>query len=325
MREITPFELLQQASMAFLLSRSLQLIAESAVADALGEEPATAATLAEATGLHAQALSRLLNLLAAHGIFDQRDGRFAHNTASRMLRTDHPGSVRSPIRLLGLPIIWKAVQNLDQAIKTGMVNPHEFWNGLEASSHASQIFNDAMTAKASAQIVATVAAYDFTQFGLIGDIGGGKGHLLRAILTASRTSKGVLFDLPHVIGSAASMASDRVTLCPGDFFRDELPACDAYLLMEVIHDWADEESRMILKAVRRAAPGHAKLLLIEALMPNEPGPSSTKTMDILMLSLFGGSQRTSAEYQTLLVDSSFRLERIIDIGAGVSIVEASVA
>jgi hypothetical protein len=80
-----------------------------------------------------------------------------------------------------------------------------------------------------------------------------------------------------------------------------------------------------LKAVRRAAPGHAKLLLIEALMPNEPGPSSTKTMDILMLSLFGGSQRTSAEYQTLLVDSSFRLERIIDIGAGVSIVEASVA
>ena len=79
----------------------------------------------------------------------------------------------------------------------------------------------------------------------------------------------MLFDLPHVIGSAASMASDRVTLCPGDFFRDELPACDAYVLMEVIHDWADEESRMILKAVRRAAPGHAKLLLIEALMPNE--------------------------------------------------------
>ena len=85
MREITPFELLQQASMAFLLSRSLQLIAESAVADALGEEPATAATLAEATGLHAQALSRLLNLLAAHGIFDQRDGRFAHNTASQVV------------------------------------------------------------------------------------------------------------------------------------------------------------------------------------------------------------------------------------------------
>jgi hypothetical protein len=324
-KEMLPLEVLQQSSSAFLLSRSLQLVAESAVADALGDDPATASDLAKVTGLHAKALSRVLNLLAAHGIFARRDDRFAHNEVSRMLRTDHPKSLRSLVRLMGLPSIWKGAENLDQAIKTGRVNPHEFWNSLEANPHASQIFNEAMTAKAMAQVGATVAAYDFSQFGLIGDIGGGRGHLLHAILAASPTSKGVLFDLPRVIESVAGMASDRFALCPGDFFRDELPRCDAYVFMEVIHDWPDEESRAILSSVRRAAPMNARLLLIEALIADEAGPSWPRTLDILMLGLVGGSQRTSAEYQTLFADSSFRLERIIDTGAGVSIVEASAA
>lgn len=135
----------------------------------------------------------------------------------------------------------------------------------------------------------------------------------------------MLFDLPHVIEQASGMASDRLSLRAGDFFRDELPMCDAYVFMEVIHDWPDEESHTILKAVRRAAPNHAKLLLIEALMPNQPGPSWTKTLDVVMLDLFGGSQRTSVEYRTLLSHTGFRLERIIDIGAGYSILEASSA
>jgi hypothetical protein len=135
----------------------------------------------------------------------------------------------------------------------------------------------------------------------------------------------VLFDLPHVIAHAGGIASDRLTLPGGDFFRDELPRCDAYVLMEVIHDWPDEESRTILTAVRRAASNGAKLLLIEAVMPNEPGPSWTKTLDILMLGLLGGSQRTSGEYRTLLSDTGFRLDRIIDIADGYSILEASAA
>lgn len=326
MRELSPLDLLRQSASAFMLSRSLQLVAESAVADALGEEPATEAALAKATGLHAQSLGRVLSLLAAHGIFEHRgDGQFAHNTLSRMLRTDHPKSLRSLVRLMGLPSIWKAAQNLEAAIKTGVVDPHEFWNSLDDDPHARQIFNDAMTAKAMAQIGATVAAYDFSQFRSIADIGGGKGHLLRAILAASPASKGVLFDLPRAIESAAGLASERLMLCPGDFFRDNLPVCDAYVLMEVIHDWPDDESRAILKAVRRSAPAHGKLLLIEALVTDQPGPDWPKTMDILMLGLFGGAQRTRTEYQALLTDSNFRLDRVIDIGGGFSIVEASAA
>lgn len=325
MPEVPPFELLQQSAGAFFLSRCLQLVAESGVADALGEEPARVSVLAEAAGVHAKALSRVLNLLAAHGIFEHRDGRFGHTPASRLLRTDDPRSMRSFVRMFGLPVMWNAAQNLDQAMKTGRPNPDEFWSYLAQNSYASQIFNDAMAAKAHAQVTAVLAAYDFSQFGLVGDIGGGRGHLVQAILEVSPESRGVLFDLPHAIEQASSFASDRLSLRAGDFFRDELPGCDAYVLMEVIHDWPDEESHTILKAVRRAAPNHATLLLIEALMPNEPGPSWTKTLDVVMLGLFGGSQRSSAEYRTLLSDTGFRLERIIDIGVGYSILEARAA
>lgn len=326
MKELPPLEVLRQSASAFMLSRSLQLVAESALADALGDEPSTASALSKATGLHAQSLGRILNLLAAHGIFEQRgDGQFAHNAVSRMLRTDHPKSLRSLVRLMGLPGIWKAAQNLELAMKTGAVNPHEFWKSLDANPDARTIFDDAMTAKATAQVAMAVAAYDFSQFNLIGDIGGGKGHLLKAILAASPMSKGVLFDLPQVIESAAHAPAERFAVCPGDFFQDRLPTCDAYVLMEVIHDWPDEESRAILRSVRRAAPAHARLLLIEALITDELGPSWPKTLDILMLGLFGGSQRTIKEYQLLLTDCDFRLDRIIDIGSGFSIVEASVA
>ena len=117
-----------------------------------------------------------------------------------------------------------------------------------------------------------MVSYDFSGFGLVGDIGGGSGHLLRAVLDSAPSAKGVLFDLPHVIEEAAGLASKRLTLQAGDFFRDALPVCDAYLLMEIIHDWGDDEAVAILKAIRRAAPPHATLLLIETIVPNDPGP-----------------------------------------------------
>ena len=121
------------------------------------------------------------------------------------------------------------------------------------------------------------------------------------------------------------MASERLTLQAGDFFRDTLPSCDAYLLMEIIHDWADEESVAILQAVRRAAPSHAKVLLIERLVPDDPGPDWSKMLDIHMLALFGGRQRTRQEYEALLTKSGFVLLRDIDTRAGISILEAGAA
>jgi O-methyltransferase len=145
---------------------------------------------------------------------------------------------------------------------------------------------------------------------------------LRAVVDAESGAEGVLFDLPHVIEGAAGVASERLTLRAGDFFRDALPSCDAYLLMEVIHDWGDEESVAILQAIRRAAPAHAKVLLIETLVPEDSGPDWSKMLDIHMLALLGGRQRARPEYDALLARSGFVLEREIDTRAGISILEA---
>jgi hypothetical protein len=321
MPESTPFEVVLQSAAALFVSRCLQIVANNAVADALGDDVVTASALAGATGLNARALGRILGLLASQGIFERRDGGFAHNPTSRLLRSDSSVSLRPMVRMFGLPALWTAAQSLDHVVKTGRPNPDEFWTYLAENPEASRIFNDAMLAKSHAAVTATVAAYDFSRVDLICDVGGGRGHLLQAILAASPNSRGVLFDLPHVIEQASGIASERLSLRAGDFFRDRLPVCDAYILMDVIHDWTDEESHKILNAVRHAANPGARLLLIEAVMPDDPGPSWPKTLDAVMLYL-GGSQRTADEHRTLLAGAGLRLERVIDIGGGYSILEA---
>jgi len=145
------------------------------------------------------------------------------------------------------------------------------------------------------------------------------------VLDAVPGATGVLFDQPHVVAEAADAASERLTLQGGDFFKDALPSCDAYLVMEVIHDWGDEESVAILRAIRRPAPSHAKLLLIEEIVPHDPGPDWTKTLDVHMLTLFGGRQRTRREYETLLARGGFSLQCEIVTEGGVSILEATPA
>ncbi|HYI16481.1 MAG TPA: methyltransferase [Thermomicrobiales bacterium] len=327
MTESNPFDTLLQISGGYFLPRCLHVVAELGVADEVGEAPRTAAELAAETGANADALGRVLRLLSAHGVFEVTGNMVCHSPASRLLRSDHPQSMRAIARMLGLPINWNLVGELGYAVRTGLpaletVHPDGYWEYFAARPEEGQVFNAAMVAKAHGHVAGILDAYDFSGFQSIGDIGGGSGHLLRAILDRQPSATGVLFDLPHVIDGAASIASDRLTLQPGDFFRDDLPVCDGYLLMEIIHDWPDAEAVAILQAVRRATPPDARLLLIEAIVPADPGPHWSKSLDILMLALFGGRQRTRPEYETLLDQAGFSLLREIDTGAGISILEA---
>jgi hypothetical protein len=179
-----------------------------------------------------------------------------------------------------------------------------------------------MVAKARAQVAGVLGAYDFSAFKSIGDIGGGRGQLLGALLERVPTAQGVLFDLPHVVGDDAGAVSQRMKRQAGDFFKDPLPVCDAYILMEVIHDWGDAESVSILKAIRRVAPPQARLLVIEEMVPDDPGPAWAKMLDIHMLTLIGGKQRSRKEYAALFDAAGFALKRQIDTGADISILEA---
>jgi hypothetical protein len=176
--------------------------------------------------------------------------------------------------------------------------------------------------KVRGQIAGILGAYDFSPFYTIADIGGGHGQLLEAILAAAPNAQGVLFDLPEVIHRVS--ASGRLRLQAGSFFEDELPACDAYLLTQVIHNWSDEESTKILGAVRRAAPRGAKVLLIEWLIPDDGKPNWTLFVDLIMLAEFTGRERTQPEFKALLDGAGFRLDRVLDCGLNTFILEASV-
>jgi O-methyltransferase domain len=327
MTELNPFATLRQIAGGYCLSPCLHVVAKLGVADKLDETPRTGAELAATVGAHAEALSRVLRLLAAHGVFESLNGKFSHSPASRMLRTDHPQSMRDYARLFGLPPFWAAFGELEQSVRTGQqvgdkVTAGGLWAYFAQHPEANAIFNATMAAKAHANIAGIIAAYDFSGFKVIGDIGGGRGHLLRAVLDAVPAAKGVLFDQAHVVKDAAAVASPQLALQAGDFFKNKLPVCDAYLLMEVIHDWSDAESISILQAIRKAAVPHAKLLLIEEMMSAEVGPDWAKMMDINMLVLIGGKQRTREEYAALFDKAGFSFKREVDTGTGMSILEA---
>jgi hypothetical protein len=319
-----PVQILTELAHGHIAARCLHLIADFGVADVLGDRPATAADLAARTGTNADALDRMLRLLAAHGVFAREPAGYVHTAASRLLRGEGAQSLRSYVRMIGMPAIWRGFTDLGHAAKTG--GPAVDWASLIAyfAAHPdeSSLFNEAMMGKSLAVVPAVVAAYDFKRFATIADIGGGRGHLLQAILDNTPNASGVLFELPHVIADAREVASPRLRLMAGDFFTDGLPAVDAYILMEVLHDWADTDAKQILAGVRRAAPKHAHLLIVESLVSASPGPHFGNTLDIIMLAVTGGRERTRAEYERLLADTGFHLERIIATPTRYDIVEA---
>jgi hypothetical protein len=179
-----------------------------------------------------------------------------------------------------------------------------------------------MSAKSQAQIPAILRSCDFTRFDRFGDIGGGNGHLLTAVLDRSPAASGVVFDLPHVVDALPPSSSKRIEFQAGDFFTDPLPACDAYLVMHVLHDWNDDRAVEILRGIRRSAPPHAVLLVLESIVPDDVAPTWERILDLHMLTIHEGRERTAPEFEGLLSRAGFCLERTIDTHAGVWILEA---
>jgi len=327
--ELNPAQTILDLAGAYALPRCLHVVADLGVADVLDETPCSAAELAGAIGADPDALGRVLRLLAAHGVFGVQDNAFTHTPASRLLRSDHPHSMRAFARMFGLRAFWDTQAVLLHSVRTGRVAAQEvlpdgFYGYLAADPEASAIFNAAMAAKAHSQVAGVLAAYDFSTFGEIADVGGGRGHLLRAILEAAPNTRGVLFDLPRVIEEARpAVSTQRLRLQPGDFFTDPLPVCDVYIVMEVIHAFGDADAVRILRAIRQAAPPKATLLVIEQMIPDNPGPHWAKTLDIHMLALLGGRQRSRQQYAALLDRAGFAFQREIDTQAGVAILESA--
>jgi O-methyltransferase domain len=325
--ERAPAKIVQELAVGYWASRCLHVVAELGVADKLGDAPQTAESLATACGVQAQPLHRVLRSLANHGVFEHDGERFAHNTASRLLRSGAPGSLRSLARMMGLKVHWNAYRELDVAVRTGKPAISEvaeggFFGYLREHPEEARLFHEAMEGKAFAQVQPVVAVYDFRGFKIIGDIGGGLGHLLYAVLDHAPEARGVLFDLPGVIEQASKRAAPRVTYVGGDFFANPIPPCDAYMMMTVLHDWSDDECVAILKNVKCGAPHTAKVLLIEGVVRPTARNDFLLDLDIEMLVMTTGRERTQSEWNSVLSRAGMRLTRTIPTGPWSSIIEA---
>lgn len=321
-----PHEVLWELSTAGFAARCLHAVAALGIADHVTDTPVPADALAATCAVDPDALDRVLRLLATHGVFELTPDGYRHTPTSALLCDDHPMSMGAFAQMMGLPLVRGSLAELEGTIRTGRsgveaLEPKGFWRYLQDHPAEAAVFGRAMTAKAGAEVAAVLAAHDFAGYETVADIGGGRGHLLHAVLDAAPTVTGILFDLPEVV-DALALPHPRMTPLAGDFFVDALPAADAYLLMDVLHDWADDECVAILSAVRRAASPGATLLVVEGVLPADEPERRSSTLDVVMLAVTGGRQRTLAELGDLFARAGFASVGVVPTAAPVAIVEA---
>lgn len=316
----------------FWVSRALYVAAKLGIPDLLRDEPKSSDDLAQATGTHAPSLYRVLRALDSVGVFAEDDqGRFALTPLGATLRTDVPGSLRYfAIEELG-ENHYPAWERVLHSVETGAIAfNHVYgaskWQYMAEHSDEARIFDAAMSSFSSVVAAAVVAAYDFSSSATVVDVGGGDGTLLAAILKANPSLRGAVADLPHVAEGAqrrldADGLADRCEVAAGSFF-ESVPVGDTYVLKFIIHDWDDQQSAAILRNCRSAMAANGRVLLVEAVIQPGTATSFSKYVDLNMLVMTGGRERTEAEYRALLDSAGLRLTRIIPTSTEMSILEA---
>jgi O-methyltransferase domain/Dimerisation domain len=321
-----PPVLLQLAS-AFWLSQAIYVAAKLGIADLLAVEPRSCNQLALATAVHPPSLERLLRALSTADIVAQVDhGYFALTPFGEGLRTAVPGSLRDTVITLG-EIHYEACGKLLYSIQTGCPGFNQAYGAslfgyLGQNTEASQSFNRGMSNLSSMLAYAVLLAYDFSDCSYAVDVGGGEGKLLEKIVEFHPNLNGVVFDSDPVESARRNSRSTRCSHVKGDFFEWVPEGADLYLLCGVIHDWDDEHAFRILRNCRRAMGKHSKLLLVEMVVPSSNSNSFSKLLDLNMLVMNGGRERTKAEFTVLLNVAGYRMTRAIPTLAPQSILEA---
>jgi hypothetical protein len=331
---VAAIEKLNQITFAFMATSALNAVARLEIADVLSDRPLSIDELAKRTTTNKDALCRVLRLLCSVGIFEEvSDGKFANNEVSDLIRKDVEGSQRDSVLFVGDPFHFKAYADMVPTIRDGRTAAHHVWGKgcfefFEDDKDEQVRFNNAMTNMSRGAIAQVLDAYDFTGIEKLVDVAGGHGALLTGILNKYPKMRGVLFDLEHVTPGAVDsikkmQLSDRCEVVSGDFFKS-VPSGDAIIMKHIIHDWDDERALAILKNCHHALAktGARKLLLAEMILSgmNEPHPS--KFLDIEMLVLPGGRERTEAEYADLFAKAGFKLQRVVRTQSPICIIEA---
>ncbi|WP_083582587.1 methyltransferase [Phormidesmis priestleyi] len=332
---VPPQATMLQLLTGYRVSQGIYVVAKLGIADLLATGSKTSQDLAAITNVHAPSLYRLMRSLASLGIFTETEnGRFELTPLAATLRSDHPNSVHDAAIMFLEDWHWQAWGNFFDCVKTGETALEKTFGTSNVFDYfetqnpeAGQHFDNAMTNTSVMTNQALPTAYNFGAFKTLVDVGGGQGSFLSALFHQWDHLHGILFDLPPVIESAEqqnllSGFEKRTTLAAGDFFKAVPDGADAYLLKTIIHDWDDASAIAILKTCRRAMNHDSKLLLVELIVPSGNAPSLSKILDLEMLAVFGGVERTEAEYRSLLLSAGLKLTRIYDSPCPWSVIEA---
>jgi hypothetical protein len=329
---IPPPAALLQMMTGYWVSQALYVTAKLGIADLLADGPRRTEDLAAATHTHVFSLHRVLRALASVGVFTEATpDSFALTPLAALLRTGTPDSMRA-LAITYNEEQYRAWGDLLHSVRTGEpAFDHQFGMPIfayfAAHPEADRVFNEAMTGWTTQLAGAVVDAYDFSAFTTVVDVGGSYGTLLAAILRCNPGLQGILFDQPHVAAAAeehvaAAGLSDRCAVVGGDFFREVPGGGDAYVLAQILHDWDDERCVTILSQCRRVIPNDGKLLVVELVLPSGEEPFFGKWLDLHMLVMAGGRERTAAEYDALFRAAGYQLARVLPTPPGPSIVEA---
>jgi hypothetical protein len=330
----SPRRFLNQMLTGYWISQSLYVAAKLGLPDLLEAGPKRAEELAEATGTHAPSLYRLLRALASVGVFlEQSEGTFVQTPLSAGL-SSAAGGQRAMAIMMGEEH-YRAWGELLYSVRTGKpafdhLYGKPIFNYLAEHHEQAAIFDAAMTGVHGSETRSMLGAYDFAGIGTLVDVGGGNGSLLAAVLQHHPAMRGVLYDRPDVVERARANLRQaglegRCAAVGGNFFESVPEGGDAYLMRHIIHDWDDEQALTILRNCRQSIKPHARLLLVESVIPPGNNPFFAKLLDLTMLVLPGGMERTEAEYRRLYAAAGFRLSRVVPTDQEVNVIEGEPA
>ena len=329
--ERPPHERLRQMATGFILSKALMLMSELGIADLLKNNPSTADELARKTNTEPISLYRLMRFLASHDIFSEDSShKFSLTPMSSLMISDEPNSMHNYLLMLADDPPWDSVKNMLYTIQTGKpafehIHKQNFFDYMSKHPTLNAIFNKGLTAFTSPDDFNLVNAYDFSDHNCVVDIGGGKGTFLASILSQYKHLQGILFDQREITLNLSDQISEFIpkscNVLSGNFF-ESVPSCgDIYIMKLILHDWNDEQAISILHNCNRALPPNGKLLVIEGLILDGNQYDPHKQLDISMMLIFGGRERTKKEFSYIFQQAGLKLSRIIPTTTRLSIIE----
>ena len=328
-----PRQIMLQLGCGHRPTACIYVTAKLKIADLLAKGPRPVSEVASAAHVNEDALYRVMRAIASLGVFREVSPRtFANTPLSEILRSDIPNSFRDAILFTSGPLHMRIYTELQHSVETGKtafqktagMEPFEFFR---QNDEDNRIFNAAMTSISSQMTTPAIAAYDFGESGTLADVGGGHGALLTLILQKHPGLRGIVYDLPHVVEGAKPRidslgVASRCETVGGDFF-ESAPAADSYVMKSVIHDWDDARAITILKNCAKAMRNpNGKVLLVELLITPGNEPDMAKWIDIEMLAMAGGRERTEAEFAELFSKAGLRLSRVVRAASPFCVIEA---